>query len=371
MAEPPFPLYQRYPQLEATLPRLSLTRRPTPVERLEKLGARIGCDRLWIKRDSLCGTIYGGNKPRKLEFILADALARGTRTIITFGGLATNHGLATALYCREHGLRTALLLVHQPVDDHVRRQLLRLHQAGAALHYTVSSPRTRLLAPLFLLRYLDWRRRKLPYLLPPGGSTPLGTLGFVNAALELAEQVAAGECPQPEHIVVALGSNGTAAGLLLGLRLAGLPSRLVAVQISDIGTLGPDTVVGLANRAAHLLRRRGAALPPGRLEPSDVTVVSDWLGPGYGHHTPAGQRAQALLRETEDLTLDATYTAKTMAALLGMLEDGQLQGGPILYWHTYNALPLPEPDLADFRQLPRAFHRLFEAPPEPSATAEG
>ncbi len=370
-AEAPFPLYQRYPELEATLPRLSLTRRPTPVERLEKLGTRIGCDRIWIKRDSLSGAIYGGNKPRKLEFILADALARGTRTIITFGGLATNHGLATALYGREHGLRTALLLVHQPVDDHVRRQILRLHQAGARLHYTVSSMRTRLLAPLFLVRYVDWRRRKLPYLLPPGGSTPLSTPGFVNAALELADQIAAGECPEPEHIVVALGSNGTAAGLLLGLRLAGLSSRLVAVQISDIGTLGPASVVGLANRAAELMRRRGAALPPGRLKPSDVTVVSDWLGPGYGHHTAAGQRAQALLRETEDVILDPTYTAKTMAALLGMLEDGRLSEGPILYWHTYNALPLPEPDQSEFRRLPRAFHRFFEGPAEPSDTGAG
>jgi D-cysteine desulfhydrase len=370
MAEPPFPLYQRYPQLEAALPRVSLIRCPTPVERLERLGARIGCDRLWIKRDSLSGTIYGGNKPRKLEFILADALGRGARTIMTFGGLATNHGLATTLYGREHGLRTVLLLVYQPVDDHVRRQILRLHEAGARLHYTVSAMRTRLLMPLLLARYADWRRRKLPYLLPPGGSTALGTVGFANAALELADQIAAGECPEPEHIVVALGSNGTAAGLLLGLRLAGLSSRLVAVRISDIGTVDADTVVDLANRAADLLRRGGATLPPARLMPSDVTVVSDWLGAGYGHHTAAGERAQALLAETEDLALDPTYTAKTMAAVLDMLEDGRLGGGTVLYWHTYNALPLPEPDLAAFHRLPSAFHRFFATPQE-SPVGEG
>lgn len=366
MAGPPFPLYERYPQLEATLPRLSLTRRPSPVERLEKLGARIGCDHLWIKRDSLCGTIYGGNKPRKLEFILADALDRGTRTVMTVGGLATNHGLATTLYGREHGLQTVLLLVHQPVDEHVRQQILRLHEAGARLHYTVSSARTRLLAPLYMLRYADWGRRKLPYLLPPGGSTALGTVGFVNAALELADQVAAGECPEPEHVVVALGSSGTAAGLLLGLRLAGLRSRLMAIRISDIGTLNATTVSHLANAAADLMRRRGAPLPPERLTPDDITVLSDWLGEGYGHHTAAGERAQALLGETEDLTLDSTYTAKTMAAVLDMLEAGRLGGGPVLYWHTYNALPLPEPDLAAFHRLPSAFRRFFEPPQEPA-----
>lgn len=360
MDDSPFPLYQRYPQLESTIPRLPLTRRPSPIGRLSALGARLGHDDLWIKRDSLCGTIYGGNKPRKLEFALADAVARGCRTVFTFGALATNHGLATALYAREYGLKTVLLLIYQPVDDHVRRQLLRLHQAGSRLHYTASTARTRLLGVPLYLRYVDRVRRKLPYFLPAGGSSSLGALGYVNAAFELADQVAAGECPAPKYIVVPLGSAGTASGLLLGLRLAGLDSRLIAVQVNDNMALTPAAVAGLANRAADLLRRRGAALPPGRLGPGDVTVLSEWLGGGYGYPTDEGRRAVDLLRETEDVTLETTYTAKTAAALVQMLSDGRLANGPVLYWHTYNALPLAEPDLTAYRQLPRAFHRFFE-----------
>jgi len=355
----PLPLFTHYPQLAASLPRLALSHGPSPVAELTQLGGKT----VWIKNDGLYGTVYGGNKPRKLEFILPDVRRKGAPTIITFGALGTHHGLATALYGRQQDLRTVLLLIDQPVDDAIRRQLCWLHQAGAIMHYTATARRTRLLAPLILLRYADWRRRRLPYLLQPGASTPLATLGYVNAALELAEQVAAKELPEPETIVVALGSGGTAAGLALGLHLAGLSSRLLAVQVSDVLPLTPEIVARLANATAELMRRRGAALPSTKIEPAAITVLTDWLGEGYGHPTPEAEQAQALLREREGLILDLTYTAKAMAALLALLEDGRLGNGPTLYWHTYNALPqpLPQPEPGDYRQLPSAFHRFFTA----------
>jgi len=357
VATPPFPLYDRYPPLATSLPRLPLHQGPSTVAELTQLGGKA----IWIKNDGLYGTLYGGNKPRKLEFILPDVRRSGAATIVTVGGLGTHHGLATALYARQQGLRTVLLLVDQPVDDVVRRELCWFQEAGAVLHHTATAWRTRLLALPLLLRYTDWRRRKLPYLLPPGGSTPLSGLGYVNAALELAGQVASKELPEPKTVVVALGSAGTAAGLALGLRLAGLSSRLVGVRISDMLALTPESVAGLANATAELMRRRGAELPSAAVDPADITVVSDWLGPGYGHPTLEGKRAQALLQEKHGIALDLTYTAKTMAALLALLEVGRLEG-PALYWHTYNALPppFPEPGPEDYRRLPRAFHRFFE-----------
>ena len=352
----PFPLYARYPQLATSLPRLPLHQGPSPVAELTQLGGKA----VWIKNDGLYGTVYGGNKPRKLEFILPDVRRSGVTTIVTVGGLGTHHGLATALYAREQGFRTVLLLLDQPVDDVVRRELCWFQQAGAILHHTATPWRTKLLMIPILLRCTDWRRRKLPYLLPAGGSTALSSVGYVNAALELADQVAAKELPEPKTVVVALGSAGTAAGLALGLRLAGLSSRLVAVRVSDVLTLTAETVARLANATARLMQRRGADLPSAGVEPTAITVVSDWLGPGYGHPTPEGERARALLQE-HGLALDLAYTAKTMAALLALLEDGRLEG-PTLYWHTYNALPppFPEPGPEDYRRLPKAFHRFFE-----------
>jgi D-cysteine desulfhydrase len=355
-----FALYSRYPELRETLPRLALGKGPSPVVPLTRLSGQLGGPPLWVKNDGVYGGVYGGNKARKLEFILADALRRRSRTIITFGAIGTNHGLATTLYAREQGLRTVLLLVDQPVTDRVRAQVWKLHQAGAVLHRTRTVRRTAAVGLLMMLRYADWRHGRLPYLLPTGGSSPLGAVGFVNAALELADQIAAGEVPEPAHIFVALGSGGTAAGLLLGLRVAGLRSRLDAVRVSDVVPVGSETVTRLASSTARLLRRRGAPLPPGDIGPEQVTILSDWLGGGYGHPTPAAARAEELARETEGLELEGVYTAKTMAALVDMVEAGRLREGPVLYWHTFNALPLPfsPPTPEDIRRLPRAFRGL-------------
>lgn len=360
-----FALYARYPELRETLPRLALGKGPSPVVPLTRLSSRLGGPPLWVKNDGLYGGVYGGNKARKLEFIVADALRKRCPTIVTFGTLATNHGLATALYTREYGLRTALLLLDQPVDDHVREQVWRLHQAGAALYRTRTVLRTAALSPLVMLRHTDWRRGRLPYYLPTGGSSPLGAVGFVNAALELADQIAAGELPEPAHIFVALGSGGTAAGLLLGLRLAGLRTRLVSVMVSDVVPLKPETVTRLATRTARLLRRRGVPVPEGEFRPDEVTFLSDWLGDGYGHPTPAAVRAEEMLRDTEGLELEGVYTAKTMAALVDLVEAGHLREGPVLYWHTYNALPLPfgPPTAEDLLQVPRAFRSLMSGQP--------
>lgn len=364
-----FALYARYPELQSTLPRLALGRGPSPVSPLDRLSSRLGGPPLWMKNDGLYGSVYGGNKARKLELILADALRRGSRTILTFGATGTHHGLATSLYARGQGLRTVLLLLDQPVTDHVREQVLRIHQSGAVLHRTRTFRRTVALALLLMLRYADWRHGRLPYFLPAGGSSPLGAVGFVNAALELADQVAAGEMPEPAHIFVALGSAGTAAGMLLGLRLAGLRSRLAPVVVSDVTPLKSKTVTGLANRTARLLRGRGATLPEGDIAPEELTVLTDWLGGGYGHPTPAATRAEELMRETEGVELEGVYTAKTVAALVDLIESGRLRDGPVLYWHTHNALPLPfdPPAEEDIRRLPRAFRSLVSAQPADAA----
>jgi D-cysteine desulfhydrase len=334
-------LYRRYPRLRETLPWVRLGTRPTPVRPLAALNEPgEGCP-VWLKDDGRFGTAWGGNKARKLEWVLADALAKRRRTILTFGALATNHGLATALYAREHGIRTAIALVDQPPDEHVERQLERLRRSGARLHLTHGKYRTVAALPWLLARNTDARRLRPPYFLTVGGSSPVGCLGYVDAALELADQVAQGELPEPSHVVVALGSGGTAAGLVLGLRLAGLGTRVVAVLVNDTTRLEPRIVAHLARRTARLLRSRGAGLPACSPAPGDVTVETRWLGAGYGHRTPEAEHARHLLSEREDLALEPVYTGKAMAALLALRDEGAFGEGPVLYWHTHNALILP------------------------------
>jgi D-cysteine desulfhydrase len=269
--------------------------------------------------------------------VLPDVLRRGCRTIVTVGALGTNHGLATALYAREAGLDTVLALADQPMDGHVTRQLERIERSGARVYRTRGTLGTVAALPLVYARHTDWRRLRTPYFLTVGGSSPLGTVGFVDAALELAGQVERGELPAPAHVVVALGSGGTAAGLALGLAVAGLDTRVVAIQVNDRAPLDSRRVARLAWRSRRLLERRGAVMPPSARSPAAVRVETRWLGAGYGHRTEAAERAIALAAQAEQLTLDPVYTGKTMAGALELRARGELGEGPVLYWHTHNA----------------------------------
>ncbi len=331
-------LHDRFPALRSTLPHVALGTGPTPVRRLQAVENA----EAWCKQDGGYGDAYGGNKVRKLEWVLADARRRGSRTILTIGALATNHGLATAIYARRLGLETALVLVDQPLDDHVRAQLARLRASGATLHLTHSTARTVAALPFLLARHADLRARRLPYYLPVGGSSPLGILGYVEAGLELGGQVAAGALPEPAHVVVPVGSGGTLAGLALGLRLAGLRSRAVGVVVNDRMRLDAGRTARLAGRAAELLRRRGAALPAGAIvRPDDVLLTREWLGAGYGRPSAEAAGAAGLLRDADGLALDPVYGAKAMAGLLGLARRGELAGGPVLFLATGDQLRQP------------------------------
>jgi D-cysteine desulfhydrase len=321
-------IHERFPRTAATLRRVPICRLPTPVRPAPGLG-----DGVWVKDDALSAEPWGGNKPRKLEWILADAKARRRRTILTFGGIGTNHGLATALYARREGLECVLALAEQPRDEHVERQLRRLHEAATRVYLTGSARRTALAAPLIALRHSQLRPPRPPYLLPPGGSSPVGALGFVEAGLELAAQVEAGELPEPRSVYVALGSGGSAAGLAAAFAIAGLPTRVEAVLVNDQLRLTETSVLRLAGRTLRLLGRRGADVSGVRLEPDAIRVLEGFMGAGYGHATPEGERAQALAAEAEGLALDPVYTGKALAAILATPRDG-----PVLFWNTNNGV---------------------------------
>ena len=249
---PPVPaLFRWFPELPPRLPWVELTKVPTPVQRLSGLGEVLGMGDLYVKRDDQCGLWYGGNKPRKLEFLLADALARKAKMVITFGALGSNHAVATAICGRRLGLDVVLILVDQPLSDSVRRNLLLAHAQGAELVYAGGRLGATWAAARQWLRRTIRGQRRLSYLIRPGGSSALGCLGYVNAALELAEQIKAGELPLPDDIFVPVGSNGTIAGLEVGIRLAGLSIRVVGVCVSDRLPLSAQSVTLLANRSGH------------------------------------------------------------------------------------------------------------------------
>jgi len=318
-------IHQLFPELQRSLPCICLGSAPTPVRSLPGLSA--GPAELWLKDESVFGDGgWGGNKVRKLEWLIPEAKRRERSTVLTVGGLGTNWGLACALYGREHGLRTVLALIDQPVDDHVEAQMRRLRASGAEIHFTHSKARTVAKVPWLMLRHR-------PYFVPAGGSSPVGTLGAVEIGLELAAQVESGEIPEPSHVVTAVGSGGTAAGLLLGLQLAGLESKVVAAVVNDTLRLDSRALLRLSDRTAALLKDRGADLDGHQVDDARLVVVRSQLGPGYGHPTPQARSARELTAERTGLELDPVYTAKAMAGLLE-LNDGQLGPGPVVFLNT-------------------------------------
>lgn len=320
-------IHDRFPATRQTLPHLRLGSGPTPIRRLH--GPGDGATEVWLKDESGFGDGgWGGNKVRKLEWLLPDAKASGRKTILTFGGLGTNWGLATALYGRDQGIQTALGLIDQPRDEHVEAQLRRLKASGATLHFTRTRNRTIALAPWLIARHASGLRP--PYILPSGGSSPLGALGYVETAFEIAAQVRSGELPEPGHVVVPAGSGGTAAGLALGFGLAGIPARVTGVIVTEHLRLDNHAIRELAGKSSSLLRDRGADFPDPSL---NLEMTSDWMGETYGATTPESERAIELAR-SEGLELDPVYTGKAMAALLDKSAAGEFTDGPVLFINT-------------------------------------
>lgn len=326
-------LHEHFPGVD--LGHVALGSSPTSVRRLVDgpVDGLVDGAEVWVKGENEFGDGgWGGNKVRKLEWIIPEAKRRGARTLFTVGGIGTHWGLAAALYGREHGLRTMLGLVDQPVDDHVREQLARLGRSGAELHRYRGSRQLRLAAPALIAR-AALRDRRLPWYLPAGGSNPFGALAYVETALEIAGQVTSGALPEPTTVVTAVGSGGTAAGLALGLRLAGLRTRVLGVVVNDSFPLDAPVIARLANRTADLLRARGAVLDVTPLRPEDVTMRDDWLGTTYGDPTPASTTA-VTDAATHGFTLEPVYTGKAIAALRDLAGRGEL-AGPVLWLNTH------------------------------------
>jgi 1-aminocyclopropane-1-carboxylate deaminase/D-cysteine desulfhydrase-like pyridoxal-dependent ACC family enzyme len=354
------PLFKDYPRLAGQLPHVSLGRFPTPVEKLERVGNAIGLNHLYIKRDDLSGAVYGGNKVRKLEFLLGDALRRNAREVITFGFAGSNHALATALYAHQLGLGSTSLLLPQRNAHYVRRNLLASQHFQADLRFygNWASLGAGLISQLLCRRM---KQGTFPRVIPGGGSCPLGVTGYVNAALELKGQIIAGEMPEPDLIYVPLGSMGTAVGLTLGLKVAGLKCRVIAVRVIEKRFANVKKMIRLYQGTVSFLRQLDPAFPRPRLDASDWTVRADCLGGGYACFTEKAVAAASLMREQAGIILNGTYSAKAFSALLDDAGKPALRGKTVLFWNTYNSRDLAKFAAGvDYRQLPEAFHRYFE-----------
>lgn len=337
-------------------------RTPTPVFRAAELCSEHG--ELWVKNDGVTHERYGGNKIRKLEYLLAEARRRGARRILTTGAAGSHHVLATTLFARDRDLPVAAVLCPQAWTEHAEQTL----RVGLAFGLQAHPTRAMATVPLALPRFV----RRGDYVVPPGGSNVLGTLGYVRAAEELAQQVQSGELPEPDVMVVALGSGGTTAGLLAGVVRSGLGSRVLGVQVAASRPVSEALALGLATLAARRVRVAASL----RALRQRLWLEGAELGRGYSWPTARSAAATEVARRA-GLELDPTYTGKTFAKCLelvgfpGFAEPARgRRGGAsrtskkplrVLYWHTLSAAPLTpllEQGQAP-RTLPAALRSLF------------
>lgn len=340
-------LAQSFPAL-SMVPHVPLAQ-TTAVEPLEKLSSESGAE-VWVKRDDLTSTLYGGNKVRKLEFLLGDARQRDAKTLVTAGAWGSHHVLATTLFGIKWGFDVEAIMVPQPLTPHAENNLRCVVGAGAKLHPVRSWIAT---APTVagLVGSLT-RSGGRPYRVAYGGSSVVGALGFVEAGLELAAQIAKGECPEPDAIYVPLGSGGTAAGLAVGLAAAGLTTEVVAVRVTPLIVCNRATVTALVVGILRHLRALEISFPSVRRAAlSQLRIDGSFFGAGYGERDPAAERASAWAEQC-GLTVDPTYTSKSLAALMRDAASSR-KGQKLLFWLTLSSADLSErldaaPPLPDF-----------------------
>lgn len=328
---------------------------PTPVRQyaLALAGRRLD---IFVKHDDLTGEVYGGNKLRKLEYLLHRVRQRQHRLVGTFGTVASNHALATAICCRRLDLPCVCFLSHQRVTPAAGRTLNMLAKLGT----TIVPFGGEYAARLRLLRENLWDREA--GVIPAGGSSWLGTVGYVEAGVELALQIAAGELPPPDRVYVASGTMGTAAGLALGLALSGIASEIHAVRVSHTWLCNEAALQRLIGKTATMLCRATPEFPRDIERRVNLQLRHEFFAGGYAATDDATAEAMRIADEGLGLALEGTYTGKAMAALVADLRrDDHVRR--ILFWNTCNSRALPVPLRVPLRDasLPEPFLRYFAA----------
>lgn len=309
------------------LPRIKLAALPTPLEEAPALSAFLGGPRILLKRDDITGLAFGGNKVRKAEYLLGEAVDQGCDVVVTLGAIHSNHARVTAAAARRLGLDAVVVLVGQ--EPAQRQGNLLLDTIFGAEIRIINTDEDYVLVGVVDDVVRDLRRQgRNPYVIPRGGSTPLGAAAFVNAGLELLDQLN-GRGIRADAIVHASTSGGTQAGLYTAMKVT-----QSGIQVFGISTGPRREVVGGRVRALgeDLAAMLGLDWRP---HPDDIVVTDEYVGERYAVPTPAGLDAIRLAARTEGILLDPIYTGKAMAGLIDMVRRGQFSADQtVVFWHT-------------------------------------
>jgi D-cysteine desulfhydrase len=348
-------LFDVLPGLAQRVPWMPLADVPTPVESCDALADYFGRGGITMKRDDLVSPLYGGNKVRRYEFVLADAKAKGARWIVTAGGLASTQVMATTLFGRYLGFEVHAVLFDQPITAFGREALLGFAESGATLEYGGGYLRTAWLTRRAL------KEHAASYLILPGAPNPTANLGYVDAMFELAGQVERGEAERPDVIVLPTGSSGTLAALALGAAHLGWSTEVIGVRITSALACNRLTVAAVMRSTDRFLASRDPAWRPMRRH-ARWSLYGDALGAGYGHPTPEAVEGAERLRALTGSPGEITYTGKALAGLRAIARMPAYRDKTIMLWNTLSSRR-PVPSAQARARVPKAFDFVFEGVP--------
>lgn len=308
-------------------PRLRFAHLPTPIEHLPRLSAQLGGAQIWIKRDDQTGLAGGGNKTRKLEYLLADAQQAGAKTIVTGGAPQSNHCRQTAAAAARFGFRCVLVLRGHPPEE-ITGNILLDHLLGADIVWTGDAPREVVMQAVFEREKFAGHQ---PYLIPIGGSNQIGAAAYAAAVAELAGQLQAGsDLPDSfTRICFASSSAGTHAGLAVGTRALMPQTIAFGLSVDERAEDLKTNAARIANETARLLRL------PFVFEVNDIAANDEYIGGGYAVMGEREREAIRLLARLEGVLVDPVYTGKAFGGLIDLIRTGAIgKDEHVLFWHT-------------------------------------
>jgi D-cysteine desulfhydrase len=308
------------------IPRISLSQFPTPLDEAPRLAKELGLKSLFIKRDDCTNLGLGGNKVRKLEYLMADALAKQADVVITLGGIQSNHARLTAAAARKVGMPECILVLSGAWDGKWQGNMLLDIVFGATVRVLPDAGVKQTEAEADRIASQLQQEGRRPYLIPMGGSTPIGALGYVSAIRELASQMGKDANPL---IITAVGSGGTIAGCVLGAKLFMPNAQVLGISVAGMSGFFKKHSAEVATGTARLLEEEIT------FTADDIDVSDQYFGTKYAVPSEAGNAAILLAGRTEGLVLDPVYTGKAMSGLIDLAKTGQIDiNRPVVFLHT-------------------------------------
>jgi len=335
----------------------------SPIKELKQLSKALNSKNIYIKDDSNIAAIYSGNKARKLEFLLADAISKNKKRTITFGSAGSNHALATAVHANQRGLKHTSILSHQDATPStikkIQMNILMALKYNSDFIYFRSFKIPKFKMNLIKLKYF-LKDGAWPYIIPVGGTNSLGILGFINAIFELKTQIDKKEIPEPDFIYAPMGTMGTIAGLIIGLKLLNLKTKVVCVRVIPEVVANSKKLLLLLNQEIDFLNAKLTQKINLTFTENDFIIRDDFYEPGYAIPNKRCIDAVELINQTEQINLEYTYSGKALACLIDDARKGLLNNKITLFWNTYNNVKIPD-DIykLNYKKLPKELKKYF------------